>query len=227
MPVIYLLGFIKAFIKALFPLFIIPLFLGFKHSLIRSHILVLFIVVTFLLVFYYSLIVRDFISPRFLFVPAFLLFPWIGAGMERIFNFVKISSKKKILAVVFVVIFILVPTGKVANSCKKHDNTISIAGKWLAKETKFKNARIITNEIRIPFYAGREIYSSREKGLLKYDNSHHNYVDMEQFAEAKRADLVIIRISKKEKGLIPEFKHFIKIKEFYGKEKIVVIYSAV
>lgn len=227
MPVIYLLGFIKAFIKALFPLFIIPLFLGFKDSLTRSHILVLFIVVTFLLVFYYSLIVRDFISPRFLFVPAFLLFPWIGAGMERIFNFVKISSKQKILAVVFVVIFILVPTGKVANSCKKHDNTISIAGKWLAKETKFKNARIITNEIRIPFYAGREIYSSREKGLLKYDNSHHNYVDMEQFAEAKRADLVIIRISKKEKGLIPEFKHFIKIKEFYGKEKIVVIYSAV
>jgi len=226
MPVIYLIGFLKAFVKAIFPLFVIPLFLGFKHSLTRSHVLVLFIVVSFLLVFYYSLIVRDFISPRFLFVPAFLLFPWVGAGMERMFNFVKRSSKQKILAVVFVVIFILVPTVKVANSCKKHDNAISIAGKWLAKETKFKNARIITNEIRIPFYAGRELFSSREKDLVKYDNRHHDYVDMEQFAVAKRANLVIIRISKKEKDLIPKFEHFIKIKEFYGKKRIVVIYSS-
>jgi len=226
MPVIYLLGFLKAFVKAIFPLFIIPFFLGFKHSLTRSHLFVLFIVVSFLFVFYYSLIVRDFISPRFLFVPAFLLFPWIGAGMERMFNFVKRSSKQKILAVVFIIIFILIPVGKVANSCKKLDNTISIAGKWLGKDPKFKNARIITNDLRIPFYAGRELYSSREKGLLKYDNGRHDYVDMERFARANQADLIIIRLSRKEKKLLPAFKHFIKIKELSGKKRIAVIYSS-
>jgi len=226
MPVIYLLGFIKAFIKVLFPLFIIPLYLGFKHFFTRSHLLVLFMVVSFLLVFYYSLIVRDFISPRFLFVSAFLLFPWIGAGMERMFNFVKRSSKQKMLAVVFVIIFIIVPAGKVANSCKKHDNAISIAGKWLGKEPKFNNARIITNDLRIPFYARRELYSSREKNLVKYDSSSHDYIGIEKFAIAKQADLVIIKILEKEKVLIPEFKHFIKIKEFSGEKRIVVIYSS-
>jgi len=226
MPLIYLLGFLKAFSKALFPLFIIPLFLGFKHSLTRSHLFVLFIVVSFLFVFYYSLIVRDFISPRFLFVPAFLFFPWIGAGMERMFNFVKRSSKQKILAVVFIIIFILIPVGKVANSCKKLDNTISIAGKWLGKEPKFNNARIITNDLRIPFYAGRELYSSREKGLLKYDIGRHDYVDMERFATANKADLIIIRLSKKENESLPAFKHFVKIKEFYGKKRIVIIYKS-
>jgi hypothetical protein len=226
MPVIYLLGFLKAFIKALYPLFIIPLFLGFRHSMTRPHILVLFIVVSFLFVFYYSLIVRDFISPRFLFVPAFLLFPWIGAGMERIFNFVKRSSKKKTLGAVFVVIFILVPAGKVANSFKSNDNTISIAGKWLAKETKYNTARIITNDLRIPFYAGRELYSSREKKLHNYKNNNEDYVDMELFATANQADLIVIRLSEKEKNLIPEFKHFIKIKEFYGKKRIAVIYRS-
>ena len=226
MPVVYLLGFVAALVKALFPLFVIPLFLGFKHSLTRSHILVLFIVVSFLIIFYYSLIIRDFISSRFLFLPAFLLFPWIGAGMERIFIFVKRSSKQKILAVLFFIIFIVVPAGKVANSCIKHDNTISIAGKWLGKEMKFKNARIITNEIRIPFYAGRELYPSRKKDLIKYDNSHNDYVDMERFAISNQADLIIIKFSKKEKNLIPEFENFLKIKKFSGKKRIAVIYSS-
>jgi len=226
MPVIYLLGFFKAFIKAIFPLFAIPLFLGFKHSLTRSHLFVLFTVVSFLIIFYYSLIVRDFVSPRFLFVPAFLLFPWIGAGMERMFNFMKRSSKQKVFAAIFVVIFILAPAGKVANSCRKHDNTISIAGKWLAKETKFKKARIITNEMRIPFYAGRELYSSREKDIVKYDSSNRGYEGMEKFAIAKRADHIILIISKKEKELIPKFENFNRLKEFFGKKRIIVIYSS-
>ncbi|MCP4367210.1 MAG: glycosyltransferase family 39 protein [Deltaproteobacteria bacterium] len=226
MPVIYLLGFLKAFGKVLFPLFIIPLFLGFKHSITRSHILVLFIVVSFLIGFYYSLIVRDFISPRFLFAPAFLLFPWIGVGIERIFNFVKKSSMQKTLAGVLIGVFILVPAGKIANSCRKHDNTISITGKWLGKEPKFNKTRILTNDLRIPFYAGRELYSSREKNLIKYDNSHHDDVDMEHFAIANQADLIIIRRSKKEKKLLPAFKHFFKIKEFSGRKRSAVIYRS-
>ena len=118
------------------------------------------------------------------------------------------------------------PAGKVANSCKKTDHTISTAGKWLAKETKYKNARIMTDDLRIPFYAGRELYSNRTRDLLTFDNSHNNYVDMDRFAVAKQVDLVIIRLSKKETNLIPQFDHFVKIKEFYGKKRIVIIYRS-
>jgi hypothetical protein len=49
---------------------------------------------------------------------------------------------------------------------------------------------------------------------------------MELFATANQADLIVIRLSEKEKNLIPEFKHFIKIKEFYGKKRIAVIYRS-
>jgi len=177
-----------------------------------------------LIMVYCYAIRSDFISQRFLFAPAFLLYPWIGAGMERIFVSLRKSSKQKILAAVFTFIFLLVPVGKVVNSCMKHDIVISRAGKWLAKETKFQNAKILTTDLRIPFYAGREIYSSSEKGLLKYDKKSKDYIDMEQFAVANQVDFIIIRLSKNEKDLIPQFEQFIKIKEFHGKKRIAVIF---
>jgi hypothetical protein len=225
MPLIYLLGLMKAFVKAIFPLFVIPLFLGFKHSLTRSHILVLSTVGSFLLIFYYSLIVRDFISPRFLFAPTFLLFPWIGAGIERIFNVIKKSSKQKTLAVVVMVVLILMPAGKIANSCRKHDNTINRTGKWLAKETKYKNATILTNDMRIPFYSGRRLYSNQEKGLLQYGSNLHNHEKMERFATGNQVDLIILKFSHRESEILPTFEHFIKIKQFSGKKRTVVIYQ--
>ena len=226
MSIIYFLGLLEGLIKVLFPFFIIPLYCGFKRPFFRNQVFIIAFVTSYLLMVYFYSIRSDFISKRFLFAPAFLLYPWIGAGMERMFVSLKKSSKPKIIAFVFAFIFLLVPVGEVVNSCMKNDIVISRAGKWLAKEKKFQNAKIITTDLRIPFYAGRELYSSSEKGLLKYDNSRQDYTDMEQFAVAKQADLIIIRISKKEKNILPVFKHFIKIKEFYGKKRIVVIYSS-
>jgi len=224
MPVIYLLGFLESLIKVLFPFFIIPLYCGFKRPFYRNQVLILSFVASNLIMVYCYAIRSDFISQRFLFAPAFLLYPWIGAGMERIFVSLRKSSKQKILAAVFTFIFLLVPVGKVVNSCMKHDIVISRAGKWLAKETKFQNAKILTTDLRIPFYAGREIYSSSEKGLLKYDKKSKDYIDMEQFAVANQVDFIIIRLSKNEKDLIPQFEQFIKIKEFHGKKRIAVIF---
>ncbi|MCD4664065.1 MAG: hypothetical protein K8R68_02265, partial [Bacteroidales bacterium] len=209
MCVIYLIGLLESLTKVIFPIFIIPLYYGFKRPFIRNQVLILVFVSSYLIMLYCYAIRSDLISKRFLFAPAFLLYPWIGAGMERMFISLKKFSNPKIKAAVFTFIFLLVPVGEVVNSCMKHDIVISRAGKWLAKETKFQNAKIITTDLRIPFYAGRKLYSSSEKSLLKYNNRHQDYIDMEQVAIAKQADLIIIRISKKEKNILPEFKHFI------------------
>ncbi len=222
MPLIYLLGLIKGFVKVLFPLFVIPLFWGFRHSLNRNRLFVLALTISYLLVVYCRLIERDFIQGRFMFAPAFLLYPWIGAGMDRILTLLKRSSKAGLLATAFVVLLVLPPVYKCAQMTWKQDNVIATAGEWLAGKAEFRKARIISNDSRIPFYAGRQ------KDYQMYQERHHghDYKPMEQVALSNRTDLIIIRTSVRKRDSLPDFRHFKKVKEFVGRKNIAVIYGS-
>jgi len=224
LSILYLLGLIEGLIKVLFPFFIIPLYCGFKRPFFRNQVLILALVTSYLLMAYCYAIKVDFVRARFLLAPAFLLYPWIGAGMERIFDFVKNSSRLKVFVFVIALIFLIAPISKTVQLFGQHDNVIIESGEWLAGQPGFNNAKIVTNERRILFYAGRETYLDRGNSVKVYGSSSSDLTGMEKFAEKIQADVIIIRTSVRRKDMIPEFKYFKKIREFVGKKKIAVIF---
>jgi hypothetical protein len=220
MPLIYLFGLIESFIKVLFPLFIFPLFLGFRNSLQRTHGLVLFIVASYLLMVFYVLIYIDALEYRVLFAPAFLLFPWIGEGCRHMVTFVKKSSRPVFLVALCGIVFLVTPFYKFTDLIHQQDNLISVSGKWLGKNPEFRKAKVVTTDPRVPFFAGRGI------DFLIYNDSDNDCSGLEQFAMQKQMDVVIVRISAKERAQIDQFRYYKKIKEFAGKKNMIIIYGS-
>ena len=220
MPVIYLWGLLCSFVKVLFPLFVIPLLWGLRDSLPRIRVFVLALTASYLFAIYYVLLEMDFIQHRFLLAPAFLLYPWIGAGIARLFMSVKGSSRPIFFAILFVIVFSVSPIYRCAHSLWKQDDVITTAAEWIANKDEFHQAKIITTDPRIPFYAGRE------RDYMKYADIHHNYFAMEQTAIENQMDILIIRVSAKKKDILPELAVYKKVKEFIGKKNIAIIYCS-
>lgn len=223
-PFIYLLGLLEMLIKVIFPLFIIPFFYGIKKSFSRAHLFIAWLVGSYLLMVYYHQFVNDYASKRFVFAPAVLLFPWIGKGMESIFNRVK-TSRQNLIITLILVCFIAFPLGKLFNTFIKEDKVIVTAGKWLAGKQEFRDVRLMTTDPRIPFYAGRDAFSSRNKNFWFPKNKTESYLDMEKEAISSQAKLMIIRTKKRKKDTIPEFNNFQLIKEFIGTKKYAAVYG--
>ena len=93
-----------------------------------------------------------------------------------------------------------------------------VAGEWIATIPQFQTAKIITNDRRIPFYAGR--------GMDQTIYTERNYFAMEKLALHKSFDLLIIKTSKISENSRPGLKKFMKVKEFAGKKDIVHIYCS-
>jgi 4-amino-4-deoxy-L-arabinose transferase-like glycosyltransferase len=217
MPVIYLIGLVEVFVKALFPAYLIPLGLGFKNYELRNRGFILFLSACYLIFVYLYLISMNTVKERFVLVPAFLLYPWIGVGMDRMCAFLKRSRRPLILGAILLLIFVIAPVYRSVRVLWKQDDVVKIAGKWLAEVPEFKGKKIIATDVRIPFYA------DRWSGYIRYGDSlsHHG---IEEVARSNNADLVIIKKSIKRKDSIPELQHFKRVKEIVGSKSIVVIY---
>ena len=217
MQTIYLIGLVEVFVKVLFPAYLIPLVLGFKHSELRNRGFILFLSGCYLMFVYLYLISMNTVRERFVFVPTFLLYPWIGAGMDRLCAFLKRSRKPFVLGAILLLIFVFAPIYKSARVLWKQDDVVKIAGKWLAEVPEFKGKKMIATDARIPFYAGRR------SGYIRYGDSlsHHG---IEEVALSNNVDLVIIKKSIKRKDSLPKLQYFKRVKEILGSKSIVVIY---
>jgi 4-amino-4-deoxy-L-arabinose transferase-like glycosyltransferase len=218
MPAIYLIGLLESFSKALFPLYLIPLVVGFWQARNRNGVFVFLLAGCYLLLSYYYLIRFDSIRVRHLLTPAFLLLPWIGVGIDRIVVYVRSSSRQRLLAIFMLLLFGVLPIYRSARILWKQDTVLPMAGKWIAAIPEFQVAKIITNDRRAPFYAGRGVDFDF---YLTSDLFH-----MEDIALARQSDLLIIEVSKKKVNQALRLKKFRKVKEFIGKKNIVMIYSS-
>lgn len=226
MPFLYLLGMLETLIKVIFPFYVIALFFGFKDRLTRSRLFLLSLVICYLFVVYYSHVTRDFISSRFLFIPAFFLFAWIGRGMERLFILASNSVRPGLYAAVLAILLLISPVYKGVHATSRQDNVITHTGKWIAARKIFDDARIVTNDARILFYASRRTFGGDEDKFTPYHSLGIDYARMERLASENQTDVLVIRTSVKRKELLPELKYFKKVKEFIGKNKLAVIYCS-
>ncbi len=226
LPVIYLIGLSEAFGRNLFPLFLLPLIVGFGKSITwhRGHWLLLILAGVYFLIAYYFLFTHDFISKRYVLVPPLLLLPWVGKGLERFWARIPGCRWPRIAMVLFLLVFCAAPTYKSAEAFIKEGKgaVIREAGQWLAIQPYLQDAVIACSEPRIRFYSSPEL--NYLKSMEKFHVSR-DFRRMERIAFEKKADLLIIEMSNKKRHLIPEFKHFSLLKEFAGTKNDVLIYS--
>jgi 4-amino-4-deoxy-L-arabinose transferase-like glycosyltransferase len=218
MTAIYLIGLLESFSKALFPLYLVPLVVGFWKVRNRNGVFVALLAGCYLLMSFYLQIKLDSIRVRHLLTPAFLLHPWIGVGIDRIVVYVRGSSRQRLLAILILLLFGVLPIYRSAKILWKQDTVLVKAGKWIADIPEFQAATIITNDKRVPFYAARGVDFDSQ---LSSDFFH-----MERIALSRQLDLLVMKVSKKKEKQTPRLRKFRKVKEFVGKKNNVIIYCS-
>jgi hypothetical protein len=223
MAVIYMLGILEYMVRVLFPVFLIPLILGLGCRWEKKHVFVMVVVLMYLLMFYYSMIKRDFLEIRFVFAPVFLLYPWVGNGIDHIWTRIRKSAYPRVLTTVFLVFFIMLPLYKTGTNIFTQDLIIREAGRWLAMTPEFDDARLATTDSRISFYANKE---DNIVLYILHKNDKNNYAKIEKMALQDKADLIAEKV-RRGKDPFVGFGHYQIVKTFKGKINWVHFYRFV
>jgi hypothetical protein len=218
MYAVYFIGLFETFIKVLFPPYVVPAGFGLRKSGLRKHAFLLYLLVCYLLLLYCSFVKRDVLKERHLLAPALLVYPWIGAGLDRFINYFRKGTWKWWLTVLFILVIGLASIYRSVDILWKQDDVVVRAGEWIKNRPALKRAEIITTDRRIPFYAGRG------KDYIRYDK--RDYLDMERLALEKGYDLLTIRKSGRHGGKSPLLMKFRIVRRFVGVKDIVIIYCS-
>lgn len=221
--IIYILGITGVLIKVIFPLSCIPLYIALKEKLTSQGKFILSIWIVYIGLVYYFLLTRDFLSTRFLMIPAFLLLPWIGSGIDKLCRKINNSSHKKLI-LFLILALILVPAVKSFELIFFNDNATPCAVKWLAENNMLQKKQIATNDKKLSFYIDLEDEKGTVDRTIHYYNNLKNYTGIEKFALKNNADILLINLHTKNKKKIPDFRFFKKIHTMSGDIDLVQIY---
>ena len=223
MPVIYLLGVFETLVRVLFPVWLIPLWVGWRRGLARSGWPLTLFAAAFVGLVFGTLIFRDYIQTRFLYAPVYCLFPWIGVGLDHLFRRlggVGTSARRWAGGIAFGVAFVFLPLVDLGLALKSPpDRVTADAGHWLKVQPATHDAQLVTNDLRIPFYAGRGT------NYTKFINIWNDYSQLEAYAHGFGVGLIALRMPKDKKDLIPPFKYYREINNFTGIREYAVIFA--
>ena len=115
------------------------------------------------------------------------------------------------------------PVFKCVHSVAKADNVLRKSGKWLAANEMFHDAKLLTNDIRSPFFAGIKI----DKYFIYSDiKDKYNFASMEKLALKKKVDILVIKVPVKKTELLNNILYYKKLKKFAGRKRDVYIYCS-
>ena len=224
MLIIYLLGIVEIISKLIFPLSLATLFLGLKNKLRSSGIFILCLGFVFILLVYYNVLTRDFIARRFLMIPAFLLLPWVGLGVEKLILKINTTAYKKLIILLISLTF-LAPALKTINLTLDKDTSSPLEAQWLTENIKNDKIKIVTNHKNVSFYINLEREEKIDWEILFYDQRKNK--NFEKFAFKRNAKIIILKIKNRKLPHNPQFQYYRKIKSFYSKEYTTYIYDKI
>lgn len=216
---IYLIGLMSAFIKAIFPPFFIALITGFfaKPHISRSQLLLLVFSACYLFAAYYFLTHWNFLEIRFIYLPVVLMMLWVGAGLEKILFFLK---KKRAGLIIFAIIFFITPVYKSLEATEDPAISVKKAGQWLSRQKGLQGAAIISNDRRIPFYAEQD-----DNFIFFTTSNPDDFLEMEQTALEQGTVILAIETKKNKLDWVPDFNHFRPVARFGDEKRATLIYK--
>lgn len=155
---IYFIGLMVNVKKVLYPAFFAACLVGLVlfRACRSSHALVLWLTIAYLLILYLYLLHRGFIETRYVYVPVFLMLPWVGYGIERMLDRLKgIKCLPRFAPLLLVAVLFAVPGVEAATEVKRQLLSAKEAGQWLAAHPQINVGAIVSNGREVPFYAGR------------------------------------------------------------------------
>lgn len=220
LPLIYLLGILQVLASAIFPAYLVPLYLGVKLSrLSKGGVrLLCWMVVTYLLLAYFFIVTRNFLAERYLIIVVVMLLPLAGSGFEQFLESLSIKRFRTIANIVIVICFLFIPLYRTFIETRTEKAEIRYAGMWLKTSGKAAHSKLITTDERIPFYSGLW----RDKYQIFPEGTGGNF---EAVAIDGNYSIMVLDMAPRNVASLPKFEKYALIKEFRGNKKTILIYE--
>jgi 4-amino-4-deoxy-L-arabinose transferase-like glycosyltransferase len=226
MELIYLLGMLHVFTKVILAVNIIPLLWGlFRARHTERHVFVLLLTSCLFVLTYGFFIWNDILLARYLFMPAVLLCPWIGLGIDRILIFAQACYYKEFIIGCVLLLVFTAPALTFDKYFTNKDDLKSRAGSWIAKQEGLRNLKIIFSDPGVKFHAGMAMaFASDENKILHQSPDDKNFSKIAHVALENKADLIVIYSRADKRKDIADFEGYKEMKEFNDKNKFIKIY---
>ncbi|WP_225911699.1 glycosyltransferase family 39 protein [Desulfuromonas versatilis] len=220
---IYFIGLLFCLARTIFSPFSIVFVAGvlFCKKFSRGSLILLFSAAVYLLVCFVFLLNMNFIESRYVFAPAVLLFPWIGFGLQKMWDLRNRNPRLGIaIPLVFLGLFLVPPYKSIA---KLEHQVVSgkEAGIWLGEQDGLNQKKMVTNNGEIPFYSGR----SREEIIHVLTRGEEDFKRMEQIALDEGAELIGIVVKDNYESDIPDYGSFGLRKKFADGKYLSLIFQ--